>query len=53
VEFKKHSSIENSYRERSINACHDFGIAEWVAMEKLDGASMCFIVDGGQIHKNS
>ena len=46
MEFEKYPSVENSYRERFVNACHDLGIAEWVAMEKLDGANMSFLVDG-------
>lgn len=47
-EFVKFNSIENSYREKYIDILyqHGFGDEEYIAHEKIHGASSSFITDG-------
>lgn len=37
MEFVKYHSLENSYREKFVNACKELGIKKWVALKKIDG----------------
>ena len=45
MEFVRYSSIENTYRDKAIDACHQLAIKDWVALEKVDGANFSFIVN--------
>jgi len=45
MKFKKYSSLENTYRQKAVDSCHELGIHEWVGLEKVDGANMSFLVD--------
>ena len=51
MEFKKYSSIENSYQEDIINSIIEQGYAnlEYVVQEKVHGANLSFITDGKHI----
>lgn len=49
MEFVKYHSLENSYREKFVNACQELGIKKWVALEKIDGANLSYIVDGDNV----
>lgn len=50
MEFKKYNSLENAYRQKFIDQCHELGVDEWVALEKVHGANFSFVVgDGGVI----
>jgi Rnl2 family RNA ligase len=48
VKFKKHTSTENSYREKYLAILREYGFADvpWVVSEKIDGANFSFITDG-------
>lgn len=46
MEFKKYSSLDNAYRQKFIDHCHELGINQWVALEKVHGSNFSFITDG-------
>lgn len=46
MSFKKYASIENAYRQKHIDACHQLGNPDWVALEKIHGSNFGFIVEG-------
>jgi Rnl2 family RNA ligase len=51
MEFKKYSSIENSYREKIISQIREiFPLnEEWIVTEKIHGANFSFITDGIEV----
>jgi len=51
MEFKKYSSIENSYQNDFINSIIEqgFGDLDYVVQEKVHGANLSFITDGQNI----
>jgi Rnl2 family RNA ligase len=53
MEFRKYSSIENSYREKEIKKIYDAGFAskdiKWVATEKVHGTNFSFICNGQNV----
>lgn len=46
MSFKKYASIENAHRQKHIEACHQLGNPDWVALEKIHGSNFGFIVEG-------
>ncbi|MGE4432753.1 MAG: RNA ligase family protein [Bacteroidales bacterium] len=55
MEFKKYSTIENSYQQDFIASivAQGFGNLEYIVQEKVHGANLCFITDGSQIRLTS
>jgi len=53
MNFKKYSSIENSYRDKEIKKIRISGFAEkdieWVVTEKIHGTNFSFISDGNEV----
>jgi Rnl2 family RNA ligase len=51
MEFKKYSSIENSYREKVIDQIKQIvpPNEEWFVTEKIHGANFSFLTDGNEI----
>ncbi|AUR85881.1 hypothetical protein NVP1081O_146 [Vibrio phage 1.081.O._10N.286.52.C2] len=45
MEFRKYSSLENSYREAFVARCHGLARTEWVALEKIHGANFNFTME--------
>jgi len=39
MEFEKYCSLENTYRQKAVDSCHELDIRDWVGLEKVDG---CF-----------
>jgi len=51
LEFKKYNSIENSYRQKTIDYYGSMGYlnGQWVATEKVHGANFSFSVSNDQV----
>lgn len=49
MDFKKYNSLENAYRQKFINHCHELGVNQWVALEKIHGANFSFICDENMV----
>lgn len=45
MQFQKYSKIENSYRDKAVEACKALGIKEWISTEKCDGSNFNMLVD--------
>lgn len=45
MKFHEYNSLENAYREKFVDQCRSLGIRDWIALEKVHGSNMSFIVD--------